>query len=65
MDKKFLRAEDIAEILDISVSYAYKVMKQLNDELKKKGYIVVSGRVSSQYFYERIYNRKENTNADI
>ena len=55
MESKFLRAEEVAEVLDVSVSFAYKVMKQMNDELKAKGYITISGRVNREYFYERLY----------
>jgi len=36
MESKFMRAEEVAEVLDVSVSFAYKVMKQMNDELKAK-----------------------------
>lgn len=49
------RVEDIMEILDISKSSAYKLMRELNDELKSKGYKVYSGRLSKKYFYERTY----------
>ena len=60
MESKFMRAEEVAEVLDVSVSFAYKVMKQMNDELKAKGYITISGRVNREYFYERLYTaRKE------
>lgn len=52
---RFLRAEEVAEILGVSVSFAYKVIRQLNDELKAKGYITVSGRVNREYFFERLY----------
>ena len=55
MEKKFIRAEEVAKELDVSVPYAYKIIRKLNDELKAKGYITVSGRVNDQYFNERIY----------
>ena len=55
MEKKFIRAEEVAKELDVSVPYAYKIIRKLNDELKAKGYITVSGRVNYQYFKERIY----------
>lgn len=49
-EKSFIRADAVAEELDVSKSYAYKVIKQLNDELSAKGYITVAGRISRQYF---------------
>ena len=54
-EKSFIRAGEVAEKLDVSKSYAYKVIKQLNDELSAKGYIIVAGRISRQYFNERVY----------
>lgn len=36
-EKSFIRADEVAEELDVSKSYAYKVIKQLNDELSAKG----------------------------
>ena len=31
MSEKFIRAEELAEIMEISVPYAYKIIKQLNE----------------------------------
>ena len=55
MENKFMRVEEVAAELGVSVSYAYKVIRRLNDELKEKGFITVSGKVSRQYFNERVY----------
>ena len=55
---KILRAKDVAEELKISESTAYKLIKQLK-ELSAKGYITFAGRVSSKYFYEKIYGTSE------
>ena len=41
-EKSFIRAYEVAEELDVSKSYAYKVIKQLNDELSAKGNITVA-----------------------
>ena len=55
MNEKFLEVGDVMQILGISRSAAYKLMRQINSELEKKGYIVIRGNVSSNYFVERIY----------
>lgn len=63
MENKFMRVEEVATELDVSVSYAYKIIKQLNNELKEKGFVTISGRVNRQYFNERLYGvGKENFN---
>lgn len=54
MDREVLRAEDIVKILDVSKNKAYNIIHSLNNELKKKGYIVIRGRVNKQYFYNRL-----------
>ena len=55
MSNKFMKAEEVAAELDVSVSYAYKVIRMLNKELRDKGFITVTGRVNRQYFNERVY----------
>ena len=53
MESKFLRAEEVAQELSVSKPYAYKLISQLNDELKAKGFITISGRINREYFNER------------
>ena len=55
MNNKFICAEEVAQELSVSKPYAYKLIKRLNDELKEKGFITISGRVNRQYFNERLY----------
>ena len=55
MDNRFIRAEEVAAELDVSKPYAYKLIRQLNEELKAKGFLTIAGRVNRQYFNERFY----------
>jgi ribosomal protein S25 len=56
MDKElFITAEEVAKELRVSKSYAYKVIRQMNQQLKQSGFIVMCGKVSRQYFYEKVY----------
>lgn len=59
MDKPVLNVFDVMAKLKVSKSMAYRVIRDLNRELKQKGYYVVNGRVSSDYFKEKF-----NLNAD-
>ena len=52
-DNTFIRVDEVAAILGISKSYAYKIVRTLNQELKEKGFLTVAGRVSRNYFMER------------
>ena len=56
-------AEELAEIMEISVPYAYKIIKQLNEELDAKGYITITGRVNREYFNERVYSAERPVKA--
>lgn len=55
MNKQYMTAADVAETVGVSVSKAYRIIKELNDELKSKGYLVVAGRVPTAYFTEKWY----------
>jgi hypothetical protein len=54
MSTTFMKVQDVADELGISKSYAYKIVQQLNEELKAQGFITISGRVNKQCFLERV-----------
>lgn len=58
MERQFIGAKEVAEILGVSESKGYSVIRELNSELKQRGYIVVSGKVSRVFFEERCYGVK-------
>lgn len=53
--KMYITADEVAELLGVSRGYAYKVIRGLNDELKAKGFRVISGKVPRKYFQEKFY----------
>ena len=66
MENKFIRVDEVAKELGVSTSYAYKLIRQLNNELKAKGFVVIAGRVNRQYFNERLYGaERSNANAGL
>ena len=54
MEKYFLRVDEVMQILGVSKSYAYKVIRKLNSELQQQGYHTIAGSVSKQYFLEKV-----------
>ena len=59
-EQSFMRVEEVAQELGVSKSYAYKIVQKLNQELKEKGYLTLSGRVNRKYFLEKAcYGRPE------
>ena len=58
-EKRFLSAADVSEIMGCSASKSYSIIRQLNAELEENHYIVLRGKVSAKYFYERLYGGEE------
>jgi len=42
-------------VLEVSESKSYGIIRQMNDELKAKGFITIPGKVPTAYFEEKIY----------
>ena len=60
MEKElFVRAEEVARELGVSKPYAYKLVREMNEELKQKGFITIPGRVSRRYFEEKFYGLRD------
>ena len=55
LNKMYLSATDVANILGVSKGYAYRVIRELNTSLKEKGFIVVAGKIPTKYFEKRFY----------
>ncbi|MBR4634885.1 MAG: LysR family transcriptional regulator [Clostridia bacterium] len=58
-EKRFITAHEIAKMLSISDAYGSKIIRDLNDELREKGYMTIPRRVNRKYFYERFYDPEE------
>lgn len=57
--KLFISAKEVARELEVSDSFAYRLVRKLNDELAKQGFVVVKGKISRKYFEERVYGMSE------
>ena len=49
------RSDGYAEMLGVSVGHAYKLIRKLNQELEKEGFLVIAGKVPRRYFEKRWY----------
>jgi len=56
----FMRVNEVAEALDVSKPYAYKLIRELNEELKRKGCITIAGRIDRKFFLEKFYGVNQN-----
>ncbi len=55
----FLRVEEVADELGVSIPYAYKLIRSMNAELKKTGCITIAGRIDRKFFYEKFYGTRD------
>lgn len=51
----YITAAEMAEMLGISKPHAYKLIKQMNEELDAKGFITIPSKVAIKYFEEKFY----------
>ena len=60
-NKIYITARELSDMLGVSMGYAYKIIRKLNKELDKDGFIVIAGKVPKGYFEKRWlgYNAKE------
>ena len=59
MANQFMRAEEVAKELGISKSFAYKLIRQPNHELREQGFLTISWRINRDYFQERLYKTQK------
>lgn len=60
MTKQVYTANELAEVLGVSVSKAYGYIRQMNEELQKQGFLTVRGKVPVAYVQERFFGVKLN-----
>lgn len=48
-DRLYFTAQEVQEMLGVSRAKAYKIVKELNDELASKGFIVTAGKVPKKF----------------
>lgn len=55
---------DVEEILGVSESYAYKLIRKLNKEMQNLGFQTIQGRIDTKFFYEHFYQTQNYERRD-
>ena len=55
MAKQFYTAQDLSELLSVSESKAYGLIRIMNEELQNQGFPVVRGRAPAAYVEKRFF----------
>lgn len=53
VQRSFLTAAEVANVLQCSIARAYRTCRELNQELEGKGIKTMRGRTSRRYFQKR------------
>lgn len=51
----YYTVNEVQEMLGISRGHAYKLIKNLNQQLSQRGFIVIAGKIPKKYFAEHYY----------
>ena len=57
----FVTAGEVAQELGVSKPFAYKLVRQMNEELAKTGCITIAGRIDRKFFHEKFYGTRSET----
>lgn len=49
-NKLYYTASEVAEMIGVGRTTSYGIIKKLNKELEKEGYLVVDGKLPKEYF---------------
>ena len=55
MRAQFITAEEVQQVLKISRSKSYQIIRELNKELKSMGYQTLAGKCPIAYFKQKFY----------
>ena len=55
MRAQFITAEEISNIMGVSRTKAYQIVRDMNKELRAMGYITIAGKCPVQYFKQKFY----------
>ena len=55
MRAQFITAEEVQQILSVSRSKSYQIIRDLNKELKSMGYHAIAGKCPIQFFKQKFY----------
>lgn len=53
--KQFYNAQEVMEMLGVSSSKAYQLIRIMNEELQEKGFLTVRGKVPVAYLEKRFF----------
>lgn len=62
-EKIYYSAEDIANMLGVSMGKSYKILREMNKKLSEKGFLTIAGKIPVEYFREKWYGGAKEVGA--
>lgn len=54
MNKIMLNANEVSQLLGIKLYLSYKIIREVNEELKRAGKLTIRGRVNREYLLKKL-----------
>lgn len=51
----YITASELAQVMGVSNGHAYKLIREMNTELKKQGYLTIAGKLPRAYLKKCFY----------
>ena len=51
----YITAPELAQVMGVSNGHAYKLIREMNPELKKQGYLTIAGKLPRAYLKKCLY----------
>ena len=51
----YITAAELAKVMGVSNGHAYKLIREMNSELKKQGYLTIAGKLPRAYLEKCLY----------
>lgn len=51
----YITASELAKVMGVSNGHAYKLIREMNTELKKQGYLTIAGKLPRAYLEKCLY----------
>ena len=55
IERLYYTADEIAQMVGVGRTSAYQIIRKMNEELSKQGYLVIKGKIPKEYFDEKYF----------
>lgn len=60
IESRYYTCKEVMAMLGVGEGKAYSIIRQLNKELERQGYITINGKVHKEYFESKLFPKGVN-----